>query len=559
MVDVKCIAVPWGEDMETKAKLICMRSETNLLVDHSEICDRYNIRRKGGVRLSESYPFIFLIYNPYSGYNDNIDVRGDGSFSEVHYKKSNNGFNDNEALEHHYNLNGVYHSVFLFQKVYDKMKYLGEYELYDVDSSLYKLRRIPEISLDDNMVYFAEKDNPKELEILDDIDDIIDGNYKERKHILDNDGTGEIREGMFLDSKFSIIDLGRIINLNMAHYGENGNITLEFRLGTESSMAERRVSQHLCMLSRFNDNIQNSSTNQNTDDEKSSEEKAEEVKLYTVNVGCALTNFMILKYQSAVKVWVFDWGSGDGFTTDAKENINDCIKDIQKTYFGGKQFFVDKLFISHADSDHYNRIDKELLNTDTEVWLSGYCLVNGNFTTMLSRISKKTNKYIMPFKSNSKGIIRIHHPIKPIVFGINYCPGCYITKKKNNMSPIIEICIRDRKIVFTGDIETAGWFWFKNDSACSGIDTDIYLHSHHGSVNGFITNIPNKGNSEFDTVTFKVDLLSTQSNIHNNVPSNNITSDIKYAKTYSTELVTRNLKYYITDIFACTVKSVYRS
>ena len=52
MVDVKCIAVPWGEDMETKAKLICMRSETNLLVDHSEICDRYNIRRKGGVRLS---------------------------------------------------------------------------------------------------------------------------------------------------------------------------------------------------------------------------------------------------------------------------------------------------------------------------------------------------------------------------------------------------------------------------------------------------------------------------------------------------------------------------
>ena len=36
---------------------------------------------------------------------------------------------------------------------------------------------------------------------------------------------------------------------------------------------------------------------------------------------------------------------------------------------------------------------KELLNTDTEVWLSGYCLVNGNFTTMLSRISKKTNKY----------------------------------------------------------------------------------------------------------------------------------------------------------------------
>ena len=35
------------------------------------------------------------------------------------------------------------------------------------------MRRIPEISLDDNMVYFAEKDNPKELEILDDIDDII--------------------------------------------------------------------------------------------------------------------------------------------------------------------------------------------------------------------------------------------------------------------------------------------------------------------------------------------------------------------------------------------------
>ena len=358
-------------------------------------------------------------------------------------------------------------------------------------------------------------------------------------------------------SNYNRIDLNRIINTEQLSINEQGIIRLIFQMEAESTPEEKRVGQHLFFLSELNADIQIASTEERIEIE---EPNPEEAYLYTVNVGCALTNFLVLVEKEQTEVWSIDWGSGRYYKAEAEQFIKDCIEDIKTSFFCGNKFMISKLFISHADTDHYNRIDVSMIDNNTEVWVSGYNFIAGQFLNKLNQISSKTSKFKMPVCYNSSGKIKVLHPNQPIVYGTRtfWRTGFYLARNKNDVSPILEIDINNTKCVFPGDISKQGWMWYKSCSGNKKIKTDIYLHSHHGSINGFITNIPNPLDCEYDTVSYSIDILSTRDNAYpGSIPSHDITSNPQYKNTKSTQLAPRELRYYKTDIIRKKVTPVY--
>jgi hypothetical protein len=269
---------------------------------------------------------------------------------------------------------------------------------------------------------------------------------------------------------------------------------------------------------------------------------------------------LVKKTRDTVSVWAIDWGSGKNYITESKGHISRCIVDIKNTFFAGADFTLEKMFISHADSDHYNRIDTRLINADTEVWVSGYHFVAGRFLNKLNQIRLTGAKFRNPICSSSDSEINVLHPIWPIVYGLPVFIGAgfYFAVNKNNVSPVIKINVEESTCVFTGDIMEDGWQWFASASACTGIDCDVYLHTHHGSINGFITNIPAAGNCEYDTVTSRINILSTRDNAYpGSIPSGAIQGRTEYTKTKSTQLAPNELVYYKTDLFTKTINPIY--
>jgi len=533
-------------------------------IENSDLCKKYRCQAVGGIRLS-SYPFIFLINNSAYKYTTDMDVNKDGTNSLVHYQITKEDIHKNNAVINHKRLKGVYHSIFLFNKSGKKLSFVGEYEFQGVDKKpdnndkiidYFILSKVDK-SLDDEKVYFVEKTEPViSLSELGDRSDFINGVYNDEIIEIDMP-KNNINEGDFLDANFNPIDLNRIIDTEQLDIDKKGIMRLNFRMGPEATPAERRVGQYLFFLSDLNSNIQILSLNESEETEETS---VDEAYLYTVNVGCALTNFLVLVKSKQAKVWAIDWGSGRSYKAQAVQHIQDCIEDIKTTFFAGNEFTISKLFISHADTDHYNRIDVSMIDADTEVWVSGYDFIAGNYPKKINRIKNITSKFKTPLCSNSTGRIKVLHPDQPIVYGPSTFAGTgfYPATNKNDVSPIIAITINGIRCIFTGDIMQTGWGWYQTYSDVKGIITDIYLHSHHGSDNGFITNIPNVSDCEYDTVTFEIDILSTRDNAYpGNIPSPNMLARSEYANTYSIQLKGRELKYYKTDVLLKKVTPVY--
>lgn len=536
-----------------------------------EFCEKYGIRKHGGIRTSEKFPFIFLIYNKCSKYRDQLVANNDGIISKVNYIAVPNE-EENNNLKNHTYLRGVYHSVFLLQHTPRTYRCLGEYEVKKTNMNVYgkiesfDLQLVGKNGLDDEIVYFVEKNKPIKLSKLTDRSDVIEGLYPEEEFITYDGTIKNIHEGMYLDSDFRIINLEGIIDTKSV-YQQGDIISLNFVMREGSTMPERKVAHHLYLLNETNKEIQEkylSST-----DEAVFVKEIKEAFLYTINVGCGLTNFLVKKYEHDVSVWAIDWGSGRGYTPEAKQHISKCIDEIKNTFFAGHDFTLERLFISHADSDHYNRVDADFINSNTEVWVNGYNLTAGNFLNKLNQIKNKGAKFKHPICASSTSEINILHPIWPIVFGApKYIgPGVYVAQKKNNVSPIIKIMINSRSIIFVGDImpyddsgntKPGGWEWYNNIAHPKNLQCDIYFHSHHGSDNGFITNVPNAGDCEYDIITSSLDFLSTRDNAYpGNIPSTTIQGRTEYVNIKSTQLKPNELAYYKTDILTLTSNPIF--
>lgn len=539
--------------------------------DNDLFCEKYDIAKYGGIRFSNTYPFIFLISNPNSSYKDDLDVRRDGSFSEVRYQVSVNQMKINRKLEQHKSISGVYYSIFLFQKVANTLRFLGEYTVVDTEKDnadrieYFILEKLGNDGLEDEEVYYVEKSNIKgeeedkgtcrheesnrlEISKLGDRSDAIDGIYGDEEDEIIDVKNINVQEGMFLDNNRQIIDLSRVINTENLTQNEQGILSLQFVISENATLAEKRLSQHLFMLSNLNTYIQKQALNYEIEEEKISIDKA---FLYTVNVGCALTNFLVIGNSSDTEVWVLDWGSGWGDTSDAKKNIKRCIERIRQKFFGGKKFFISKLFLSHPHSDHYNRIDEKMINADTEIWYSGYNLIEGRIFNKINKLKSISSKFVLPITRNCNNVVKVLHPDQPIVFGNANFSGCgyYFAKKANNTSPIIQIDLDDKICVFPGDIEKNGWDWYKSAGGNGGNNVTVYMHSHHGSKTGFISNIPNVRSCEYDSFPAKIDVLSTKEGVYSGIICTKMKNANKFKVTYRTDQLLK-IMYYEIDILS---------
>ena len=175
-----------------------------------DFCKKYGCKKRGGIRLSSRYPFIFLISNYRSHYADDLDVNKEGTHSLIHFQAR--GYNkDNRNVIKHKNLNGVYHSIFMFERRKDKLFYIGEYDLEQIaykenqEIEYFVLKKVYRESLDHVKVFFVEKTEPVVyLSELGDRSDVINGVYDDELIEAEIED-GNIREGDFLDANYNRI------------------------------------------------------------------------------------------------------------------------------------------------------------------------------------------------------------------------------------------------------------------------------------------------------------------------------------------------------------------
>lgn len=277
-----------------------------------------------------------------------------------------------------------------------------------------------------------------------------------------------------------------------------------------------------------------------------------------MNVGCGLTNFLVICGETACEVWCFDWGSDRKINSPYVDNIKDCLNAINSRFFHGHGFKISKMFISHPDADHYNRVDYDMIS-DTEVWIDSHIYsAPSEYIVFLTNLLKKTSNFISPECRSSTINIEVKHPDKPIVLNNKLVSKTrfYKTSKSNNVSPLIRISFSGDSCLFSGDIMQQGWKWFKAKTGTIHLNADVYIHSHHGSRNGFITNIPKKNDTEYETITSKLDVLSTRNGAYSGIISAEMQMHRKFVYTKRTDNL-KGLKYYMIDVRTKAVTPIY--
>lgn len=206
-----------------------------------------------------------------------------------------------------------------------------------------------------------------------------------------------------------------------------------------------------------------------------------EVFSYHINVGHGNCSIIVFKSGTQYSMWMVDCSTYD-FTnrTHYNKNIDECLCDIQNNYKATK---LSKLFITHLHYDHINGIqyllDKNLIDQNTEVWMNiSYPWPQRTYNKILQNLKNSGVKFIDPIVKNSTNNIKIRYPKK------SYDKSHPAPKNNiNNSSVLYQICLGEKSMLFTGDLEQDGWDSI-SDCATYLWETTYYCLSHHGSLNG---------------------------------------------------------------------------
>lgn len=173
------------------------------------------------------------------------------------------------------------------------------------------------------------------------------------------------------------------------------------------------------------------------------------------------------------------------------KNIVDCIDQI-KNDFSLTKFRLNFFILTHPHYDHYSGIDflckKNVIDQDTTVYLNQYYShPNPLKIGAIQRLGSKVNNIIEPIKCNSTSLINIIYPkLRCYKNGSTVHVPHISQQNPNDSSTVVKICSETRSMLITGDIEKKGW---KHIDVCNDINNiNYYIHSHHGSQNGFTIN-----------------------------------------------------------------------
>lgn len=222
---------------------------------------------------------------------------------------------------------------------------------------------------------------------------------------------------------------------------------------------------------------------------------------FHINVGHGNCTFLAFFENGIFNLWAIDCSNYDFLTNrNYNDNIEKCISFIKKLYKINSIKF-NKLLITHFHYDHISGVDylikNKYIDKNTEVWGNfKYSLPEGKRTNdILKLLKNKVENFIEPISLNSLNNIKILYPnvtiyrTKPKDKYKENSIGYVTMNKINNSSVLYLINFKNKRILFTGDIEEQAWkrvdlFDFNILKPLS-----YYCISHHGSNNGHIRNI----------------------------------------------------------------------
>ena len=206
-----------------------------------------------------------------------------------------------------------------------------------------------------------------------------------------------------------------------------------------------------------------------------------DVHSFHVNVGHGNCSIIVFNNGGRMEAWMVDCSVREiNRQRIYALNLSQCLADLKKE-FGITE--ISKVLVTHLHYDHVNGIkyliDNGYVNSDTEVWMNlKYPCTMATYRVILQELMRRGVKFVDPIIGNSTSEINILYPAQS--FDSKHpAPN----KKINNSSVLYQICLNGKKMLFTGDIETAGWDQV-NKCACYLNGTNYYCISHHGSITG---------------------------------------------------------------------------
>ena len=498
-----------------------------------------------GIITPAGYPHIFLIHSQRNElYTDDLNYQNsNGKLVRFSFEKHGDPNKyGNKAVINHANKAApdfkVYRSLFLFKLTGGELTFLGEYKFLKTESfrsingkdNCFILEKI-DVPIDEQQVYYVEKSSVDNI-VKSSVGTLLGYYQKDEKENTNPESLKikqEITEGSYIDEKNEIID--QSTTDPKANKANQHEYIIEFR------NKELRKKQ-------FYD-IENfpASVPQNID----------EAFFYCVNTGCAKTSFLVIKSSFETEIWGFDFGSE---SSKFDSNIIDTMNHITKN-FGLNEFKLSRLFISHPHRDHISNIDVQYLKDSAEIWLNTWIKKGTKlYCSLLKSFNENNYKIIETVKRNSIPGIKVLHPQESIGFGYSNTEKSRpkeITSNLNNTSPLVEVELLNKTLLFTGDIEKEGWKLFISNQ--TKLQENIYVHSHHGSPTGFYLDNNNSENIYNYISISDFQIMFTNTNVYSGIPCNDI--EIKNnqpARIYRTD--DSNIKAYEINIGAGKIKPI---
>ncbi len=560
-------------------------------MSNEDFYTQYGGQTTWGIRTPKNYPYIYIVISRGDQEyirNDSGEPRVEADYLQyIRYglnQKEKSDWINQRVLEHagdeEVEENGsikdrVYKSLIVFERHGGLLSCIGEYQLIDVEeyrqkTGATKLYRAidgnPRIGIDpDGRRFFC-------LEKVDDLDDVelklvvrngesdrlvaerigkrgdyrfrftIDKDVLSRKiesiSLEDIPNYGQIREHTFLDAYNNVVDI------------------------KGKSNEAKKAQQYLFMIQGIHEELDKNNLISDVRGHRGGKLRRRpthgpsitytEAYFYVVNVGWGLSQLLVFKNANEQEVWVFDCGAQN---RNFENNLVQCYSDISSNV----NTKVKKVFISHPHDDHFDRYRSFIdFNEETEVWINPNIKYCGNaYYNFLQWIRDKNCKVVEAYAptTSDSNELKILHPVDHVVLekqgtkvkrkvlGFGPAPKTVLYEVDENeinaLSPIIELNIFDKKIIITGDTMGKGWEYYIRQCGGAKLQTDVYMHSHHGTDSGFLINqgaITNEYDL-FDPTTYEFASLKDghrnwriNATVEANATRTDTPNDIKYYK-----------------------------
>lgn len=244
-------------------------------------------------------------------------------------------------------------------------------------------------------------------------------------------------------------------------------------------------------------------------------EECKWVKSYHVKVGHGNCSLILIKYQDGYDLWMVDCSTYDYLNRrDYSQDLYHCLADIAKELeIDMTDLWISRFMLTHTHFDHYNGlsylIEHGLINGNTLVYANlHYECSSSIWSSILKGLKEMKCNFVEPNYNNlNGGAIYVYHPERRL-YRSSRDAICLVEKNANDSSVVYGIRLCGKMMVLTGDLERNGFERMSGCVSCHGklVQTDYYVISHHGSINGHptMTCRSSSGDTPLGCVSMKV-------------------------------------------------------